>query len=114
MRILLADDHPLFAEALQTLLERRAGFEVIGTESTIAGMLAHVARDAPDRLEDLAIDPIALRVDPCVRGQHEPAVGFQHDIEFADDADHAQRNIEERDGRAQDSHRGADATAKSR
>ncbi|HYK98963.1 MAG TPA: response regulator transcription factor [Candidatus Acidoferrales bacterium] len=47
-RVLIVEDHPLLAEALQTLLERRAGFEVVGTESTIAGMLARVARDAPD------------------------------------------------------------------
>ena len=38
----------MLAEALQTLLERRAGFSVIGAESTIAGMLTHVAHDAPD------------------------------------------------------------------
>jgi len=47
-RVLIVEDHPMLADALQTLLERRAGFNVIGTESTIAGMLAHVARDAPD------------------------------------------------------------------
>jgi two-component system nitrate/nitrite response regulator NarL len=47
-RVLIVEDHPMLAEALQTLLERRAGFEVIGSESTVAGLLEHVARDAPD------------------------------------------------------------------
>ena len=46
--MLIVEDHPMLAEALQTLLERRAGFNVIGAESTIAGMLARIAHDAPD------------------------------------------------------------------
>ena len=42
-----------------------------------------------------------LEQDPLVRGvlveQDESAVGFEHDIKSADDADQAQRDVEERD-----------------
>ena len=44
-----------------------------------------------------------LEQNPLVRRvlveQHQSAVGFQHDIEFADDADEPQRDVEQRRGR---------------
>ena len=44
-----------------------------------------------------------LEQNPFVRRvlveQHQSAIGFQHDIKPADDADEAQRNIEQRRGR---------------
>jgi DNA-binding NarL/FixJ family response regulator len=47
-RVLIVEDHPLLAEALDLLLRRQDGFSVIGTESTAAGALAAVARERPD------------------------------------------------------------------
>ena len=47
-RVLIVEDHPLLAEALEGMLGREATLSVIGIEGTIAGALATVAREKPE------------------------------------------------------------------
>jgi DNA-binding NarL/FixJ family response regulator len=47
-RVLIVEDHPMLAEALDQMLRREPTLSVIGTEGTIAGAVATAARESPD------------------------------------------------------------------
>lgn len=48
IRVLVAEDHPMFREALQALLAGLAEFDVVATTSTIEGLIAQAQQTAPD------------------------------------------------------------------
>ncbi|HYM01744.1 MAG TPA: response regulator transcription factor [Stellaceae bacterium] len=75
MRILLADDHPLFAEALQTLIER----SVPGSSLTVVGDLhaAHAALAGADRF-DLAILDLHMPGSNGFAGVEQTLARFPH------------------------------------
>jgi DNA-binding NarL/FixJ family response regulator len=47
IRIVLAEDHPLFRDALEALIDGLAGLEVVATTSTIEGLLSQVRTHQP-------------------------------------------------------------------
>lgn len=47
-RILLVDDHEVVREGLRALLQRRAGFEIVGQAGTVAEAIAEAAKTGPD------------------------------------------------------------------
>lgn len=56
IRILIADDHPLFRDGLRRLLQAEPGFEVVGEASDGDGLVALAGRAKPDLiLLDLAM-----------------------------------------------------------
>jgi len=56
MRLVIAEDHPLFRDALSTLLAGEAGIQVVATTDTVAGLLETAASRAPDvAVVDLAL-----------------------------------------------------------
>jgi DNA-binding NarL/FixJ family response regulator len=57
VRVVVADDHPMFRFGLRAVLEQAEGIEVVGEAETGAALLALVAREAPDVvLTDLGMD----------------------------------------------------------
>ena len=48
VRVLLAEDHPLFRDALEALIGGLAGLEVVATTDTVEGLLTLVASTQPD------------------------------------------------------------------
>lgn len=47
IRVVLAEDHPLFRDALEALIEGLHGLEVVATTSTVEGLLTQVASTQP-------------------------------------------------------------------
>jgi DNA-binding NarL/FixJ family response regulator len=57
VRVVVADDHPMFRFGLRAVLDQAEGIEVVGEAADGAALLALVAREAPDVvLTDLAMD----------------------------------------------------------
>jgi DNA-binding NarL/FixJ family response regulator len=48
LRLLVVDDHEVVRQGLVTLLDRRAGFEVVAQAGSVAESIAHAARYEPD------------------------------------------------------------------
>ena len=94
IRILIADDHRLFAEALQAILGSETGLEVVG--------LAADGREAIDEAERLTPDVVLLDISmPVLDGfeaaaaiaklPHRPAVLMLTGSSAAQDVDRARR-----------------------
>jgi DNA-binding NarL/FixJ family response regulator len=59
VRVVVADDHPMFRFGLRAVLEQAEGIEVVGEAADGAALLALVALEAPDVvLTDLAMDGV--------------------------------------------------------
>jgi DNA-binding NarL/FixJ family response regulator len=57
VRVVVADDHPMFRFGLRAVLEQADGIEVVGEATDGTSLLALVAREAPDVvLTDLTMD----------------------------------------------------------
>ena len=48
LRLLVVDDHEVVRQGLVSLLDRRAGFEVVAQAGSVAESIAHAARHEPD------------------------------------------------------------------
>jgi two-component system, NarL family, nitrate/nitrite response regulator NarL len=77
VRIVIADDHPIFREGLRRLLESEPGYEVVGEASEALGAATLVRQHSPDillldllmpngggmaTLRELALNPMSTRV----------------------------------------------------
>ncbi|HKG49214.1 MAG TPA: response regulator transcription factor [Actinomycetales bacterium] len=59
VRVVLADDHPMFRFGLRAVLEQADGIEVVGEAADGRALLALVAREAPDVvLTDLSMEGV--------------------------------------------------------
>ncbi len=48
IRVVLAEDHPLFRDALEALIDGLAGLEVVASTGTVDGLVTQVASTQPD------------------------------------------------------------------
>jgi two-component system, LytTR family, response regulator len=83
VRVLIADDEPLARERLRMLLERHAGYEVVGESEDGAATVAAIAELRPDvvlldiRMPELSGIEVAEALDAARgAGGHAPAVVF--------------------------------------
>ena len=76
MRVLICDDHAVFAESLAVVL-RRAGFEIIGATRSIDGALAELRRARVDVcvLDMLYSPPLTLNGDALTRPAEVSSIG---------------------------------------
>jgi DNA-binding NarL/FixJ family response regulator len=71
VRVVLADDHPMFRFGLRAVLDQAEGIEVVGEAADGRALLALVAREAPDVvLTDLTMDGVdGVRVIETLAGR---------------------------------------------